>query len=37
MNSIEVNIKIIWKTVIEDLPGLEPGIRRIIADLGGKS
>ncbi len=29
-----VNLKVIWKTITEELPALEPALRQIIADAG---
>ena len=29
-----VNLKVVWKTATEDLPKLDPEIRRILADSG---
>jgi uncharacterized protein with HEPN domain len=34
---VTVNLEVVWKTVIEDLPDLLPKIRRIIEDASKKS
>jgi uncharacterized protein with HEPN domain len=32
-----VNLEVVWKTAVDDVPNLGVQIRRILQDLGGKS